>query len=65
MRDHDHASPARRRCVQAVSSIKEGEVVVEVHDDAVLMAENSGIADKLEGAAAILSTDQDWAMVGF
>ncbi|GAX84660.1 hypothetical protein CEUSTIGMA_g12081.t1 [Chlamydomonas eustigma] len=36
------------RCVQACQHIKEGEVVVEVPDDAVLMAENSSMAARLE-----------------
>lgn len=42
-------SPATGRCVLACQDIQEGEVVVEVPDDMVLMAENCGIQQELEG----------------
>ena len=37
------------RCVLASKDIKNGEVVVEVPDEAVLMGESCGIAEKLAG----------------
>jgi SET domain-containing protein 6 len=37
------------RCVVATEAIREGDVAVEVPDDAVLMSENSTIAEELAG----------------
>ncbi len=45
-----HPRPQGRALV-ASRSIRQGEVVVELPDGAVLMAENCGIADVLEGGA--------------
>jgi SET domain-containing protein 6 len=42
-------SEATGRCVVATEDIKQGEVVVEVPDDAVLMGENSQIQELLAG----------------
>jgi SET domain-containing protein 6 len=42
-------SAATGRCVVATQDIKEGEVVVEVPDDAVLMGENCQIQELLAG----------------
>lgn len=42
-------SAATGRCVVATEDIKEGEVVVEVPDDAVLMGENCQIQELLAG----------------
>jgi hypothetical protein len=42
-------SAATGRCVVATQDIKEGEVVVEVPDDAVLMGENCEIQELLAG----------------
>lgn len=40
------------RALVASRAIRQGEVVVELPDGAVLMAENCGIADVLEGGSA-------------
>jgi SET domain-containing protein 6 len=42
-------SAATGRCVVATKDIKQGEVVVEVPDDAVLMGENCRIQEMLAG----------------
>ena len=52
------------RCVLAAKDITEGDVVVEVPDGAVLMAETSGIARQLAGegrAAALGHGHHSWA----
>ena len=39
------------RCVVATKAIPKGDVAVEVPDDAVLMSENSSIAEELAGSS--------------
>ena len=43
-----HTPPAHRSVV-ASAAIRAGEVVIQVPDDVVLMGENCGIAEQLEG----------------
>jgi SET domain-containing protein 6 len=48
------------RCVLASKDIKNGEVVVEVPDEAVLMGESCGIAEKLAGGRRRSPARRSW-----